>query len=73
MLGSTYSRFKTEDCVECGDIVEDALPCDFCKTKIMACQHCFSETWKDCPGCGRIGCKSHFDGMYCKECINEDN
>jgi len=70
MLGSTYSRFKTEDCVECGDIVEDALPCDFCND--MACQHCFSEEWKECPDCGRRGCREHFEGMYCKECSNDN-
>ena len=71
MIGSIYSRFKTDDCVECRDVVEDALPCDFCGK--MACQHCFREVWKVCFGCGRIGGKEHFDGMYCKECANADN
>ena len=71
MLGSTYSRFKTEDCTECGDIVEDALPCDFCGA--MACQECFRETWKTCPDCGKSGCKKHFDGMYCLGCIQAND
>ena len=71
MLGSTYSRSKTEDCVECDDVVEDALPCDFC-SKEMACQHCFSEVWKECPRCGRRGGRKHFDGMYCKESSNDN-
>ncbi len=69
MLGSPVSRFKTEDCVECGDVVEDALPCDF--SGEMGCQHCFSEIWKTCPDCGRTGKREYFDGMYCKECIKE--
>ena len=77
MIGSTFSRFKTEDCVECDDIVEDALPCDFtegdtCKCcGKMACRDCFREVWKECPDCGRRGCRGHFEGMYCKECIEE--
>ena len=70
MIGSAYSRFKTEECVECSDIVEDALPCDFCRK--MACQHCFSEKWKTCAKCGRTGCRGHFDGMYCFECNEGD-
>ena len=69
MLGSTYPRFKTEDCVECSDVVEDALPCDFCE--IMACHQCFRDIWQVCPDCGRIGCRKHFNGMYCKECSKE--
>ena len=69
MLGSTYSRYKTEDCAECGDIVEDALPCDYCGK--MSCQDCFRDVWKVCPDCGLRGCKDHFDGMYCKNCIEE--
>ena len=78
MLGSTYSRFKTEDCVICREPFENLMPCDFtegdtCKCcGALACQHCFSETWKECPDCGRRGCREHFDGMYCKECSNDN-
>ncbi len=69
MLGSTYSRFKTEDCVECKLPFETVMPCDFCEA--LACMEHFQETWKECPDCGRRGCTEHFDGMYCKECMKE--
>ena len=70
MIGSTYSRFKTEDCSVCDDVVEDALPCDFCGK--MACQACFREIWKECAKCGRRGCREHIEGRYCSECIEGD-
>lgn len=71
MLGSPVSRFKTEDCAVCKLPFEDVMPCDFC-TKEVACNGCFQANWKECPDCGRIGGREHFDGVYCKECTNED-
>lgn len=71
MFGSPISRFKTEDCAVCKLPFEDIMPCDFCEA--FACLEDFQENWKKCPECGQIGCREHFDGMYCKECIkNED-
>ena len=70
MLGSTYSRFKLEDCTVCKLPFEDIMPCDFCEA--MACKNDFQNVWKVCADCGRIGCRCHFDGMYCKECNNEN-
>ena len=71
MIGSTYSRFKTEDCAECKLPFEDVMPCDFCE-KHHACMECF-ENWRECPDCGRIGSKEHFDGMSCKGCSNDND
>ena len=74
MIGSTHSRYKTEECVECREQHENVMPCDFsergtckcCEAKV--CQYHFRETWKTCAKCGRTGCREHFDGMYCFEC-----
>lgn len=69
MIGSAYSRFKTEDCSICKLPFETVMPCDFCGA--FACMEHFRESWKECPDCGLYGCGEHFDGMFCKECIEE--
>lgn len=69
------SQHLLVDCRECGtpsgDPGHPTWPCDFCDD--TACDFCFKETWKECPSCGRTGCKKHFDGMFCLECINENS
>jgi len=72
MIGSTHSRYKTEECVECREQHENVMPCDFDSCKAKVCMYHFQETWKTCAKCGRTGCRGHFDGMYCFECNEED-
>ena len=59
------------DCIECGypsgGPGHPVKGCDFCEAS--ACLFCWKEVWKECPDCGRMGCRKHFDGMYCHECI----
>lgn len=68
------SQHLLTDCRECGTPCGNPghpiLSCDFCDN--MACEFCFREIWKECPKCGRMGCRKHFDGMYCRECVDED-
>jgi len=76
-------RFFTADCAECGEVVgnpgDHVMPCDFTENGTckccgnVVCGDCFREIWKECPDCGRRGCREHFDGMYCFECIKENN
>lgn len=68
MQGSTYSRFKTEDCEECKLPFEEVVLCEVCEKPF--CVDC-TKYWKTCPECQIMGCKEHFDGMYCKECVKE--
>jgi hypothetical protein len=64
-------RFFTADCAECSDVVGGPgsliMTCDYCEK--TACEDCFRNVWKECPDCGRRGCRKHFDGMYCLKCI----
>jgi len=55
------------DCRECGVPQISVWSCDFCDEG--ACDFCYQEVWKQCPECSRIGCREHFDGMYCWECV----
>jgi len=68
MIGSTYSRFKTTVCSDCKDPFEDIDQCEVCEKPY--CKDC-QKYWKICADCGRMGCRCHFDGMYCKECKND--
>ena len=65
-------RFLTEDCVACGDPQISLEQCEFdCDAGF-----CESPCWqnqKQCAGCGRVGCKKHFDGMFCHECRGKEN
>lgn len=70
MLGSPISRFKTEDCAVCKLPHETVMPCDFCEA--FACIEDFQNIWKKCADCGRIGCREHFLGMFCRKCTYED-
>lgn len=69
-------RFLTVDCKECSSVIGDpdepnVNTCDFCQEN--ACDHCRENIWKTCPDCLREGCRSHFGGCYCHECIKEAN
>lgn len=56
-----------QDCVECGSAEQFLTTCEICGQGI--CAHCKEHNTKQCAGCGRVGCKAHFNGMFCHECI----
>lgn len=63
-------RFLMNDCMECGDPQISVNCCEFDCFE-GSCDFCYQQVWRQCPECGRTGCKEHFDGMYCRECIND--
>lgn len=62
------------DCFACGESQEGLHSCEFdcengfCDDGETYSESCWNTQTKQCVGCGRTGCKSHFDGMFCNEC-----
>ena len=63
-----------EDCAACGSANDKIAQCEFDPCKAVFCDdretysECCWNRQKQCAGCGRQGCKSHFDGLFCHEC-----
>lgn len=67
------AEFLHTDCALCGmpetKVSSCEFDCDavFCDDGETYSESCWNQQW-ECAGCGRQGCKSHFDGMFCHEC-----
>jgi hypothetical protein len=65
-------NFVTTDCAACDEPQIGLENCEFgCGKGFCNDGRGFSCWWTrtyQCAGCGRTGCREHFDGMYCHEC-----
>jgi hypothetical protein len=70
-------QFITNDCAECGEPQISLEPCEFCGAGFCTDTNTYADTcWNrqpQCVDCRRKGCRSHFDGMFCLECISAED
>lgn len=64
------NQFLLTDCCQCGEPEISLNMCEFPGCDKGICDKCYiQDQFKLCPDCSRVGCRDHFDGMYCHECV----